>query len=167
MGFLGSIPTGLSTKNVDLLILIFNFYEDMPLPTPNKKNGIIMRDNDIIKYFIIAAAIAVGLIAWKISSFLGADWDVTVFAILKSLLAIALVIVVSHVIEARLTVATPLLIAAMLLAWWGVVQNLASKSVSFLNPEPAWWASSWILVITELALLGIFSWMLVKDRNRY
>lgn len=126
-------------------------------------------NNDFLAIIIFVSLLFCGLV-WKFSSFLGADFQTTLIAVILS--AVVLGITIFLIWVGNLNTLPSLTAATAMLwpSWWGVIHSIATggkdQNMDFMFDQP-WWDTRWTKWGIEVFLIALAVWLFMRTRDRY
>lgn len=136
----------------------------------HQQNGVSVsgsNDNGVATLILIGALGAI-ILVWLLSKFLGADFGITLQAIIASIPG--LLIGALLLFWGRLDVGPWSFgqLALLWPAWWKVLDSIANNGSGlqseFLS-QTAWWTSGFFKWGVELGLIGIATWLFFRSRD--
>lgn len=121
----------------------------------------------------VIVVIAVGLFTlgvWKLSATLGADFQITLDAVLRSIPVVLIAGVAILLLKLDIFTSLAATATVLWLVWWRVVDSIAAggqnPDTAFIFGQPSW-DTGWVKWGTEFVLLGLAVWLFLRSRDRY
>lgn len=132
-----------------------------------------MRNETVSGAVLLVPIVAFLAFVWWIASSIGADFQTTLGAVVRSLVALA----VAGGIWWFLRLAIPLLTVGLATVlwpiWWSVIESIAlsgenATALVFVSATTPWWNTGWFKWSVEATLIGLFvyAWSRITN-NEY
>lgn len=128
-------------------------------------------DNSTLVIALLLVGAFLLFVLW-ISRGLGADFAITLEAVIQSILFTALAGVLIYYLEPPIAPSLTGLLAALWPLWWKVLDSIAAGGESaskayYYTPQIPWWDTSWTKWTVELILIGVTVLLYIRHRDRY
>lgn len=117
--------------------------------------------------------IVVGLFmlgVWKLSTALGADFQITLDAVIRSIPVVLIAGAAIWFLKPDIFTSFAGTAAGLWPVWWRVIDSIAAggknPDTAFMFEQP-WWDTGWVKWGVEFALLGLVVWLIVRSHDRY
>ena len=129
------------------------------------------RDSDSGVGAIVVIVVGLFMLGvWKLSTALGADFQITLDAVLRSIPVLLIAGAAIWFLKPDILTSFAATAAAVWPVWWRVVDSIAAggqnPDTAFMFEQP-WWDSGWAKWGVELALVGLAIWLFLRSRDRY
>lgn len=131
-------------------------------------------DNQIVQIvisIIIIVAVIFLVYVWNFSKSIGADFQVTLSAVWKSIVILIAAIIVWWQFRPRLTVLAAFFLIPLWPLWWSVIDNIANKiqntdEMMLLQSLP-WWTTDWFKYGTFVTIILLWLFLILRKGNDY
>lgn len=129
------------------------------------------RDSDSGVGAIVVIVVGLFMLGvWKLSTALGADFQITLDAVLRSIPVLLIAGAAIWFLKPDILTSFAATAAAIWPVWWRVVDSIAAggqnPDTAFMLEQP-WWDSGWAKWGVELAFVGLAIWLFLRSRDRY